>query len=183
MDDLCVYDVFNVCFATTNDSTVNWLQYRILHRILPVKYYLKKINIASSDSCTFCNENSETLQHVFVKCKKILPLWNALSARLYEKCSKRVEFYICNIIFGEYPLDGENKALNCIILFTKQYIFFCLKQNRVPVFLGLYNYLQLRYKIEKSAYLYKMENEKFEKIWSTWSGFFTTGSSMIHLNV
>ena len=163
VDDLCVYDVFNVCFRTTNDSTVNWLQYRILHRILPVKYYLKKINIASSDSCTFCNENSETIQHVFVKCKKILPLWNALSARLYEKCSKRVEFYICNIIFGEYPLDGENKALNCIILFTKQYIFFCLKQNRVPVFLGLYNYLQLRYKIEKSAYLYKLENEKFEK--------------------
>ena len=98
MDDLCVYDVFNVCFRTTYDSTVNWLQYRILHRILPVKYYLKKINITASDSCTFCNENSETIQHVFVKCKKI---WNALSARLYEKCSKRVGFNICNIIFGE----------------------------------------------------------------------------------
>ena len=90
------------------------------------------------------------------------------------KCSKRVDFYICNIIFGEYPLDGENKALNCIILFTKQYIFFCLKQNSVPVFLGLYNYLQLRYKIEKSAYLYKLENEKFEKTWSKWSGFFAS---------
>ena len=54
----------------------------------------------------------------------ILPLWNALSARLYEKCSKRVGFNIWNIIFGEYPLNGENKALNCIILHTKQYIFF-----------------------------------------------------------
>ena len=34
-----------LCFRTTNDSSVNWLQYRILHRILPVKYYIKKINI------------------------------------------------------------------------------------------------------------------------------------------
>ena len=30
----------------------------------------------------------------------------------------RYEFDICNIIFGEYPLNGENKALNCIILYT-----------------------------------------------------------------
>ena len=36
VDDLCVYDVFNVCFRTTNDSSVNWLKYRIFHRILPV---------------------------------------------------------------------------------------------------------------------------------------------------
>ena len=66
VDDLCVYDVFNFCFRTTNGSSVNWLQYRILHIILPVKYYLKKININSSDSCTFCNENSKTKQHDFV---------------------------------------------------------------------------------------------------------------------
>ena len=38
----------------------------------------------------------------FEKCKNILPLWNALSARLYEKCSHKVRFNICNIIFGEY---------------------------------------------------------------------------------
>ena len=39
-----------------------------------------------------------------------------------------------------------------------------MKQNRVPIFLGLYNYFHLRYKIEKSAYIYKLENEKFEKL-------------------
>ena len=70
-------------------------------------------------------------------------------------------------------------SFNCIVLYTKQYIFFCLKQNRVPVFCGLYNYLQLRYKVEKSAYLDKLENEKKNKTWSTWSGYFTSGSSII----
>ena len=47
-----------------------------------------------------------------------------LSARLYEECSKSIGFNITNIIFGEYPLNMENKALNCIILYTKQYIYF-----------------------------------------------------------
>ena len=87
MDDLCVYDVFNVCFKTIIDSSVNWLQFRILHRILTVKYYLKKINITSSDSCTFCNENSETIQHVLLI---VRPLWNALSTRVYENALKEL---------------------------------------------------------------------------------------------
>ena len=114
---------------------------------------------------------------MFAKCKEILPLWNALSARLYEKWSKQVGFNVCNISFGEYPLNGKNKGLNCTISYIKQYIFFCLKKERVPVLLGLYNYLHLRYKIEKSANLYKLENEIFEKMELI---FHLSGSSMIY---
>lgn len=69
-NDLCVRDVFEICFSTTNNSTINWLQYRILHTILPVKYYLKKIRITTSDNCTFCNDMPETIKHVFATCKK-----------------------------------------------------------------------------------------------------------------
>lgn len=36
--DLCVQNIFKACFRTTSDSTINWLKYRILHSILPVKY-------------------------------------------------------------------------------------------------------------------------------------------------
>ena len=62
---ICVTDVFKVCFKTTSDSVIQWLQYRILHRILPVNYYLKKINVMTSDKCSFCKEDTETIQHVF----------------------------------------------------------------------------------------------------------------------
>lgn len=69
-NDLCLQDVFKICFRTTNDSNINWLQYRILPRILPAKYYLKKIRITTSDCCTFCNDMPETIKHVFATCKK-----------------------------------------------------------------------------------------------------------------
>lgn len=65
VDDISVNDVFKICFKTTHDSSVQWLQFRILHRILPVGYYLKKINIKSLDSCGFCKKNVETIVHVF----------------------------------------------------------------------------------------------------------------------
>jgi hypothetical protein len=38
--DICLQDIFKVCFKTTVDTSVQWLQYRILHRLLPVSYYL-----------------------------------------------------------------------------------------------------------------------------------------------
>ena len=88
-DDLSVQNVFKFCFSTINDSTVNWLQYFILHRILPVKYHLKKVNIITSECCTFSNEDSETIQHVFVKCKKMFTLRNGLSSFIYKRCHKR----------------------------------------------------------------------------------------------
>jgi hypothetical protein len=60
-----VQDVFKNCFMVSKDSKVQWLQYRILHRILPVNYYLKKIKIVDSDVCTFCNSERETIEHIF----------------------------------------------------------------------------------------------------------------------
>jgi hypothetical protein len=63
-----VKDVFKVCFKTTTDSTAQWLQH-IIHRILPVKYYLKKISLINSDSCTLCKQAVETIQHIFINCE------------------------------------------------------------------------------------------------------------------
>ena len=42
---VAVKDIFKVCFKTTCDSTVQWLQFRILYRLLPVGNYLKKKSI------------------------------------------------------------------------------------------------------------------------------------------
>lgn len=68
VEDLTIYDIFKICFKTTKDSSVQWLQFRILHKNLPVGYYLKKINIKTTDRCEFCKNNVETIIHVFISC-------------------------------------------------------------------------------------------------------------------
>ena len=35
-------EVFKICLKVTDDTSVQWLQFRILHRFLSVSYYLKK---------------------------------------------------------------------------------------------------------------------------------------------
>lgn len=39
-DNISVNYVFKIYFKTTSDSSVQWLQFRISHRILPEVYYL-----------------------------------------------------------------------------------------------------------------------------------------------
>ncbi|XP_056019638.1 uncharacterized protein LOC125668194 [Ostrea edulis] len=128
--EICVKDAFTVCFKTTKDSIIQWLQYRILHRILPVNYYLKKINVVSFDCCTFCNDEVETIQHVFIGCEKLSILWSNLSMHIYKTTSKRIGFNVLNILLGELPLLKGNRIVNFLILYTKQYIFSCLKKKK-----------------------------------------------------
>lgn len=64
-----VYDAFNVCFWTINNSSYQWLQYKLLHRILSVDYYLKKINVVSSNCCPFLNVKM-TLSNMFLSAVK-----------------------------------------------------------------------------------------------------------------
>ena len=42
------------------------------HRILPVNFYLKKINVKTNDQCNFCKNGVETILHVFCLCEKIV---------------------------------------------------------------------------------------------------------------
>ena len=79
-----IQEVFRICLMVADDTSVQWLQLRILHRFLPVSYYLKKINIKADDCCGFCKKESETIEHVFLFCKDVLLLWNTLSQHIFR---------------------------------------------------------------------------------------------------
>ena len=116
-----IQEVFKICFKVTDDTSVQWLQFRILHRFLPVSYYLKKINIKADDCCAFCKKESETIEHVFLFCKDVLLLWNTLSQHIFRTTSIRVCFNINNVLLGDLPLSKHNKVVN-------------LKTIHIPVF-------------------------------------------------
>ena len=91
---------------------------------------------------------------------------------IYRKTAKRIGFNVCNTILGETPLSNENRIVNFLILYTKQYIFTCVKQNKVPYFTGLMYHLKLKHNIEKSIFIHNCEISKFEKLWSLWDHIF-----------
>ena len=125
-----VQEIFKICIKVAYDTAVQWLQFRILHRFLPVSNYLKNNNIKADDCCAFCKKESETIEHAFLFWKDVLLLWNTLSQNIFRTTDMRVYFNINKVMLGDLPLSKHNRVVNLFILWTKQFIFLCLMQKK-----------------------------------------------------
>ena len=59
--------IFALPFIITKDSSLQWFQYRINHRLLSTKSYLYKVKIADSPLCPSCQVD-ETIMHMLWDC-------------------------------------------------------------------------------------------------------------------
>ena len=147
--EITFQDVFKLCIKLTTDSTIQWFQYKIFRRLLQVKNNLEKIKVTDNDSCTFCGNDTETIEHIFATYTFTLALWNLFSIHIYNATSERFRFDVVNIIFRECPLQKANKVIIFLIVYGKQYIYPCSIQNKLPNLTGLLCHLKMKYEIEK----------------------------------
>ena len=94
-------DVFNICFNTSADTSIHWLQYRIIHRILPVRKYLKKIKAINNDICFFCDHDVESIEHVFFFCETASSIWDNLEYMIFNVTNHVVQFNVKDVLFGK----------------------------------------------------------------------------------
>ena len=150
----------------TTDTTLRWFQYRITHRIIATNEYLYKIKVKGNNLCTFCNQDVETIEHLFIGCEKVEILWNNIEQWIYEKCNVMLNFSKHEIIFGKYGKPFI--AQNMIVILVKYYIY----KNRCrgqqlhfpSIKLDIIHY----YKMEK--YIYHI-NRKFKQFYLRWELF------------
>ena len=154
----------------TEDSSLQWLQQKILHRILPVKSYLKKIGIRSSDACWFCDEKEDII-HTFILCPSISQLWVNLSYHIYVKTRSRIGFNIKNIIFGE-PHCKRNIPINFIIMYTKSFIYKCSRQDKTTRIIPLLKYIYYNFKLHKYLAIRNQKEDNFRNNWKVWDKIF-----------
>jgi hypothetical protein len=59
------HDIYSLSFCITKDTKLQNFQFKLLHRILPVKSFLYKCGLKETELCTFCVETKENLLHLF----------------------------------------------------------------------------------------------------------------------
>lgn len=79
------YQIFELALKKTKESKFHWLQFQILHRILLINSYLHKL--IDSSNCSFCNQESETIGHLFVEC----PIVKELGSNIEELFLKKLQ--------------------------------------------------------------------------------------------
>ena len=151
-------------FSVTKDSTLIWLQTRILHNILATNTLLVKLKLASSDKCSFCKTERETILHLFWECPQSNRFWLDLSQFLTANgvLQSDIEINLEAVIFGGEKIG---KLINLILLVAKRYLYNVKMNKGLPqlnIFKTvLYNY----YKVEKRIALITDKQESFEDKW------------------
>ena len=71
--------VFDLCFYCVTVKTIyRAFQFKFLHRKIATNVFLYKIGIKQTVSCSFCEEQKETLVHLFWTCKYTQNFWKSM---------------------------------------------------------------------------------------------------------
>lgn len=115
-------------FFCSNDVSLRWFQYQLLHRGIPTNNCLYTVKVVSSNLCPFCVICTESIQHLFFYCNFSLRIW-----KYYQYVFKRAGFHtdlkdISVVLFEE----NCAREVNIILILLKRYIFDCKRLRLSP---------------------------------------------------
>ncbi|KAK3094930.1 hypothetical protein FSP39_007966 [Pinctada imbricata] len=187
--------VFKLLNAKTIEKFSFDTSFRLIHEILPVNYRMYRFNIYSSNICTFCKADVETITHLFAECPCIKSLLSILQSWLNVMSEGNFSHVsIDNLRLFDLPSIPSADTRRTILYLITQYIhtvwsYRCTVKFNKKTFSSrtlMYKYIsQVRLRIQADHYRYPFS--KFEQSWifSTNNIFVTddTDEQTLHLNL
>ena len=169
--------IYNVCFKTTQDNSLRWLQYKILNNILGTKAYRFKMKLSDDPFCSFSNLFNETSIHLFATCQKVCYFWQSLQNLILRETGFTLDIDVKSILFGYLPNNKVHTPLNIIYIVAKKYIF---QTSRKQKNLQIKNFQEQLYQVfTEEEYIAKLElkHDMFLKKWNPFTTFFMSCSN------
>ena len=160
--------IFQLNINTTSDIQLRWFQMRVLHRLIPTEKYLHTCKIVDTPLCTFCQTETQTIEHLFWHCPIVKTFWTALCNLIKEKCThaQNLTFNEILIIFGANDQTVTDGGLDKIILWAKFYVY---KSKMEKVLPNLNTFIPvLKYRLNTEKYLAKIKGTegKHNLVWA-----------------
>lgn len=157
---------YNLGLKDIKEIKLRDFQFKINNRILVTKSFLFKINIIDNDKCSYCQQETETLLHLFFDCTKVKQFWNSLTVWLQTHANIQLQFDIRNVIFSK---QGAHLLVNYIWVAAKYYIYrtkFSTCNLNMECFI-----LYLKRKFQSEMLIAKINN-KYDKFLDKWSALY-----------
>lgn len=119
--------VHNANFMCTIDTRLRSFYFKIFHNTIALNVFLHRIKRKDSPNCSFCEEEEESIIHLFCDCDKVFPIWG----HLFNVIKKNItSFNPTNFekLFGV----SSDKFVTYLMLITKYYIYLCRFKNTLP---------------------------------------------------
>ena len=116
-------DIFwNYTFRVTMELKIREFQYKVLNNIVFTNEKLFRFGLAQSPSCTFCQEESESLEHALFLCKFSFEFWKHVLSWLKDKNIQIESIILTELIFGKFEIEEDLSLINHILLLGKYHL-------------------------------------------------------------
>ena len=160
---------YTLPFKCTSDTSIHWLQFRIIHRILATNSLLFKIGITESELCTFCNTDKETIEHLFYDCYITKQFITEVCEWLSDNLNYNLVIDRKTMLFGKIPNKSiPTKIFNWFILQCKKFIYSSRMNSKVLNIVYFKNFLANEFHIQKYLLLNLCKYEEYEVHWKIW---------------
>lgn len=160
--------IYNIPVKCCNNTKLHWFQYRIFHRILATNDLLMKFKIKQDNSCSFCKQFPEKIEHLFWYCEIVQEFWDKIEYWISDKSEYIVNIHKHSAIFGIPFNKIFNIPVNYILILTRYYIYKCRIYNKQLNLKAWKNEVKNFLQIEKMVAIKNDNYEKFAKDWEEW---------------
>ena len=137
----------------TCDTNTRHFQYKVLNNVLYLNEKLFFLGISETTQCSFCNQNNETIEHLFCHCFVAKALWNDLNT-FFENHLSLFDLTPQAAFLGFIEKDLDDTRLqNHLLLVFKIYLYKSRSYGFVsskPLLLEIKKIFRLEKKIAKA---------------------------------
>ena len=160
-------NVYKLPFFSTIESKLRSFQFKINHNIYYTNEKLKQVKKSDTDLCSFCNEEKETLIHLFVNCKHVKVLW-MFANQLIQRTSSLPTLTDTDKLLGLHEkVDLSHfDAVNHLLILVKYFIHLCKHKNTKSCVPRLKEKIIDTERMEKMIAIRKNKRDIHDQKWS-----------------
>ena len=123
--------VYRTPFLCTKITKIIVFQFKLLHRRLATNSFLTKINLKDNEQCTFCQNDKETLIHLFWTCEISTLFWEGFKQWAINRGELSNNTNLSPyLVLGLKP--NKNKSINFYFLIARYFIWICKMRSLSP---------------------------------------------------
>ena len=122
---------YSLPFLCTRESKLRVFQFKLVHRRISTNRYLLKVGLSSSEQCTFCENTSESLLHLFWECPKTKVFWNEVIKWLGNFSCLLTKSFSPQLCLG-FVDDTTALLLHHALLIARYHIFWAKSMHHLP---------------------------------------------------